>query len=187
MSPSASRPRAKTCAVDLGQQALIAFARGVTRARAGTPGTDSVNTFRSHTVLGHNHFRLRHRSFGRSGPTCTSRGPVATQPFERVERSPHSQGRSPPTPGRSTPRPVGCRLRGAAPTRRPHRRDRAAVNYLQRCPRFLVLNASRTPSSQGRGPQINPPTRHHVGQHQTPKKCEELACRYRCEDSCRVR
>ena len=68
----------------------MALARGVTRARAGTPGTDSVNTVRPHTVLGHNHFRFRHRSTGRSGPTWTSRGPVRTQPFDLVERSPHS-------------------------------------------------------------------------------------------------
>ena len=47
----------------------MALARGVTRARAGTPGTDSVNTLRSQTLLGHNHFRLRQRSTGRSDPT----------------------------------------------------------------------------------------------------------------------
>jgi hypothetical protein len=49
--------------------AIIALARGVTRARAGMPGTDSVNTVRSHIVLVHSHFRFRHCSTGRSGPT----------------------------------------------------------------------------------------------------------------------
>ena len=44
------------------------------------PGTASVNTLRSQAALGHNHFRLRHRNSGRSGPTCTSRGRVTTHP-----------------------------------------------------------------------------------------------------------
>ena len=38
----------------------------------------------------HNHFRLFHTSFGRSGPTCTSRGVVVTHPFEREDLCPHS-------------------------------------------------------------------------------------------------
>ncbi len=38
----------------------------------------------------HNHFRFRHTNSGRSGPTCTSRGLVVTQPFERVDFCPHS-------------------------------------------------------------------------------------------------
>ena len=134
--------------------AIIAFARGVTRARAGTPGTASVNTVRLHTALGHNHFRFRHRSIGRSGPTCTSRGEVATQPFERVERSPQS-GQIPThsaavnTPTSRVPSARRCTDSTTTPSRS------SSSELPSTMPASLVLDASRTPSSQGRGPLIN--------------------------------
>ena len=54
----------------------------VIRARAGmSSGSDSVNTFRSHSGSRQRHFRLCHNNIGRSGPIRRSRGRVVTRSF----------------------------------------------------------------------------------------------------------
>lgn len=70
--------------------AISAFARAVTRALGGTPGTDSVKRFRLQNALVHSHFRFCHTIRGRSGPILISRGRVLTHPFDRDDRPRHS-------------------------------------------------------------------------------------------------
>lgn len=126
-------------------------------------------TKRAQTMLVHSHFRLRHRN---TGPTCTSRGLVCTQPFDLLERSPHS-GQIPThcaAVRTCTTRVPSCR-RCTGSTTTPSRSSSSELpSTMVRvpCPGCLKntqLTGARAPNQS--------PTRHDVGQHQTPIKCAE--------------
>ena len=139
---------------------------------AGTPGTASVKTLRSQTALGHSHFRFRHCRRGRSGPTCTSRGPVWTQPFDLVERSPHS-GQIPTHSGavNTCSSRVPSERRCTDSTAAPSRSSSSELPSIM-SPRSLFWMPENTQLTGARAPNQSP-TRHNAGQHQTPIKCEE--------------
>ena len=111
----------------------------VIRARAWmSSGSDSVNTFRSHSGTRQRHFRLCHNNTGRSGPIRTSRGRVVTRSFGDEDCCRHA-GHHPPTRGRSSSAPPAGPRRRSAPDRRSIRRSPTAANY---------------PWSMARGPSV---------------------------------
>jgi len=127
---------------------------GADVARGGICGTDSVNCSRGQKVLRHSHFCLHHSRFGKSGPTFTSFGRVTTHPFDRVDTTLHS-GQRPTYSGA-----VNTRTSRAPSEPMPTRSTSISVNPKSSELQMdmlapLVPGCLRTPSSQGREPQIS--------------------------------
>jgi hypothetical protein len=101
--------------------------RTVSRLRAGTDPTASVNERRRHDGSSQRHLRLRHTSSGRRPPMGRSRGRVVRCPFERRARVPHSaqhRARSSAVANRTT-KPSG--LSSTEVTARPSRPNSRVV------------------------------------------------------------
>ena len=144
-------------------------ARVVILARAGmSAGSDSVNTFRSHSGTRQCHFRLCHNNTGRSGPIRTSLGRVVTHSFGDDDCCRHT-GHHPANSGSveqcTTRRPASSISTDS--TINPSIPNNSELLWSM----LVVLRSDclRTTSFEGHGP-LTSPTRRRADQAPSPTK-----------------